>query len=313
MTDTAQNIGKRSTRWLKDAGFYVLHVLIGTVAVFLVAVTALEIIEQFINPKLVDRLLVGSGFPAQVVTGFVMGFVLNRYLQCKSAKWTWVVPAAGLLLYFPGYVTSQQGWGGAVSYIFGTNCGDCVEQIMTAGVLYGSITYSLGAWAAVKKSFNVEITGRDGTKSPSIRLFLTLLYSIAVVLAVFVLAFLFVLGTLLVSHWAGVRVKAAFGGPHYWGEIAVGLIGGVLVGARVKPALAKWVWVLPSIWVLVYMAYSVHSGDVWSKFFTSGCASPNIACPQQSFGTFPLFSSVAYSFGAWLTSRMRNQDIGSRR
>jgi len=314
MVENAQNNDLR-LRWLKGIGFYGIHVLISTVAVFLVAVFLGAGIEHFINARIGDALFAGPVFPVEIGLGLLSGFFINKHLQCKSAKWAWVPFAAIVVLSdFPG----KEGWGYTLKYLFGTQCGDCVEQLITIGPLYSSIAYSIGAWAGMKRSLGDLARKKSGTEPLALRVFLTGLYSVTVVVAVFVIAFSSVLGTLIVSHWAGLGVKAAFSGPFYWGEIAVGLIGGFLVGARVRPQLAKWVWVLPSIWVLVYMAYTAHlagqigiAHHIWTDFFTTGCADPGIACPQQSFGTFPFFSSLAYSFAAWLSSRMRNQRIGS--
>ncbi|HLJ40308.1 MAG TPA: hypothetical protein VKT50_02355 [Candidatus Acidoferrales bacterium] len=148
MVETTQNSGKRSTTWLDGIGFYSIHVLISAVAIDLVVVFLVVIIEHIINPRVGDELLSPPFFPAQVTLELIGGFFVNRYLQCKSAKWTWVVPAA--LVFF--YVTSEQGWSGTVTYLFGSNCGDCFLQTITTGVVYGSIAYSLGAWAAMKSS-----------------------------------------------------------------------------------------------------------------------------------------------------------------
>lgn len=149
MVENGQN-GGVPLRWLKGSGFYVVHVLIGTIAVLLAAALLVAILEHIINPAVADKSFFGPPCVAQITLGFVMGFFVNRYLLSKSAKWTWVPYAVLLLLFFPDYVKSENGWRGAVSYLFGTNCNDCMEQIITAGVLYGSITYSLGAWVATK-------------------------------------------------------------------------------------------------------------------------------------------------------------------
>lgn len=146
MAEMGQNGGKRSTKWLDGIGFYIIHVLISTIAVLAVVVLIGGVIEHITNPRVADKLLAPPFFPAQVTLGLIGGFFVNRYLQCKSAKWTWIAPA--LLVLF--YAASEQDWGAAGSYLFGTNCRDCPVQGFTAGVFCGSIAYSLGAWAAMR-------------------------------------------------------------------------------------------------------------------------------------------------------------------
>ena len=70
---------------------------------------------------------------------------------------------------------------------------------------------------------------------------------------------------------------------------------------------ALWVWLLPCIVFAVLFATShsptvIESGLEWKAqhFFGSGC-NPRQGCIDQVLFTLPLYTSVAYSVGAWMS------------
>ena len=296
--------------WLRPAGLFILHALIGTVAVFLVAIFLAAVVGHFDDS--IANVFVRPVFPGEILLGFFIGFTINRILLSKSAKWIWIFPALGILFDF--YSFRSEGWKSTFDYLFGTQCGDCVEQVFTVAPFYGAFAYSLGAWLALRRRPDHVAEQAEKQSSTTRVLLLLVLYSIVVVTAVLVLAFVLVLGTMLVSHSAGRLAMIPFSRPFYVGQIVVALLGGVLAGSRIRPDLAKWVWLLPSISLLImfiFIVYSAHSTaqvgtaqNLWSRFYTSACANPNIACPQETFGICPFFSSVAYSIGAWIVLRI---------
>lgn len=296
-------------RWLKFAGIYALHAVIAGVAVFLVS-TFLGAGVDALNYNVGNLIFWAPIFPSEIILGFFAGLKVNKFLRSRSAEWAWVLPAVFLISDLPSQVRDT-GWNYTLSYLFAGKCADCVEVAILVAPLYASIAYSVGAFVALRRSVDIDPnTVREGPGA--VRLLQLSLYSASVVIGVFVLAFVLVLGTRLLSHSAGALVETFFNRPHYVGEIVVALAGGVLVGTRIRPQLAKWVWVLPSLWLLGYMVYSVHlRGEasvmhhIWTQFFTNQCARPYISCPYETFGTCPFFSSLAFSLGAWLESRIQ--------
>lgn len=313
-----EHTGNELMYWLKAFGLYLVHVLIGTIGVFLVTVFLGAGAEHLLNAEAggaFDAFWGGSVFLPFIILGFLAGFFINRRLQSKSAKWAWIIPTFPIVYDF--YSFTNLGWESTFIYLFAPKHGGGIEQFVTVAPFYGSIAYSLGAWLALKRRSD-HVAEQTEKQSGTTRVLLLLaLYSMVVVTAVLVLAFVLVLGTMLVSHSAGRLAMVSFSGPYYVGEIVVALVGGALAGSRIRPDLAKWVWVLPSILLFILFAiYSAHSTaqmrtteGLWSQFFTSACANPHIACPQETLGTCPFLSSVAYSIGAWMVSRFKASQI----
>lgn len=303
MTSEEQNA---RGRWLRTCAFYSIHAVIAGIAVFLVSMFIGAGIEA-LNHGAGNLLFWAPVFPGQIILGFFAGFAVNKYLQSRSATWVWILPALWLLSDFPSSIRNT-GWIYTLGYLFGGKCSDCVEVVFLVAPFYGSIAYSLGAWVALKRKVLPSVHEDERTL---LKFLLVALYSLAVVIGVFTFTFSFVLLMMLVSRSSGGLATTVFGRPYYAGQILVALVGGVLIGRRVKPIWATWVWVLPSIWLLFYMVYSARSSSetstmqyVWTHFFTGRCAAINMACPQETFGTCPFFSSLAYSLGAWITSRI---------
>ena len=300
---------RREISWLRNCALYFVHAVVAGIGVFLTSMFLGAGVES-LNQKFGDSLFSAPIFPAEILLGFILGFAINRFLKSNSAKWAWILPAVWLFSDFPSSV-GDTGWSYTLSYLFVGKCSDCVEVTFLVAPFYGSMAYSLGAWIALKRL----IITPEQTEKPSLLkiLLMVVLYSLAVVVGVFVFTFTFVLAMMLISHSVGALATTGFGRPYYAGEIVVALAGGLLIGPRIRPSWAKWVWVLPSIWLLVYMAYSARfAGEVsiaqytWTHFFSGRCAAnPNIACPQETFGTCPFLSSLAYSFGAWIMSHIQ--------
>lgn len=293
-------------RWLRACGFYLIHAVIAGIAVFLVT-TFLGAGVGRLDTKVADVLFGGPIFLPYIVVGAVTGFFINGAVRSKSAKWAWMIPFLPILYDFHSF--ENLGWKFTFTYLFGPKQGAGIEQLFTIAPFYGAVAYSVGAWAALRRK---AIREKVGEKSGTARVLLMVaLYSLIVVIGVYVFTFVFVLSTILISHSVGRLARIAFGRPYYGGEVAIALVGGLLLGARIRPYCAKWVWVLPSIWLAGYMAYSVHLAGqmniaqyLWMHFFTGRCAAnPYVGCPEETFGSCPFFSSVAYSFGAWVMSR----------
>src|SRR5579864_1876633 len=94
------------------------------------------------------------------------------------------------------------------------------------------------------------------------------------------------------------------------GTILVGSIMGYLINRRLATRLAKWVWILPFVWMVILMNdFSGYRGpggpeyEIWMNFFSNQCDSSE--CLYELAGTFPFMGSVGYAVGAWLALRHR--------
>lgn len=311
-TDVIEKQGGLSRKSLASGiRVYLLHFLAGSVGVFVVG----TLLSSLFSTRIASELFDGPLFGGDIVLGFLAGFILNRELRSKSAIWAWVLPAIWLIANIPDAFGSLYGSNG-LGVLFGTRCRpDCLDQLLSVDPFYGSVAYSVGAWAALQWIASPRHERKIGIAWV---LLIVGLYSFVVIMGVYVLTVVVVLIALLTSHPAGQLAGTVFGGPHYGGEIAVALIGGLFLGARIRPQQAKWVWVLPSISLLIYMVYAAHTNGqmgfiqyVWTHFFSGRCAKPYMDCPQETFGTCPFFSSLAFSFAAWLASRKRSAFLSS--
>jgi hypothetical protein len=94
------------------------------------------------------------------------------------------------------------------------------------------------------------------------------------------------------------------------GTLVVGFIMGYLINRRLHRRSAKWVWVIPLVWIAILMNdFSHYRGpggsmhEIWISFFSNQCDSSE--CLYELAGTFPFIGSVGYSVGAWLALRVR--------
>ncbi len=100
--------------------------------------------------------------------------------------------------------------------------------------------------------------------------------------------------------------------PPFLIQIVAALILGLLLSTRIgERKCALWVWFIPAVWMLVGIATwkptgSVFDASIWQWFFSANWwalpASPfRSRCVTDQFThTVPLFTSVAYAFGAFL-------------
>lgn len=149
MTGKELNTNGTLIRWLRACGFYLIHVLIAGVAVFLVSILLSAGVEA-LNYNVGNALFWAPVFPGEIILGFFAGFAVNNVMRSKSAKWAWVLPALWLILDLPSQVRAT-GWNYTLPYLFAGKCADCVEVAILVAPLYASIAYSLGALAALRR------------------------------------------------------------------------------------------------------------------------------------------------------------------
>jgi hypothetical protein len=93
--------------------------------------------------------------------------------------------------------------------------------------------------------------------------------------------------------------NAVFDGPVYFGEIGLGLVAGLLINHELHSKSAMWVWVLPAIWLIVWIPdafKSVYGPEGWGLVFGTKCGGD---CLDQLITVCPFYSSIAYSLGSW--------------
>lgn len=136
--------------WPRKVGTYLVHFSVGVIGVFVTAILLASILDP-LSLKISAAIFSGPLFLGQLLLGFLAGVTLNRKLRSKSAIWVWVLPAVWLIAAIPsafGSSDGPNGWG----VLFGTKCGDCLEQLLTVCPFYGSVAYSVGAWAGLDKA-----------------------------------------------------------------------------------------------------------------------------------------------------------------
>ena len=135
-------------RLSRGFGFYLLHLIATGVTTFLAAMFLAACIGA-VNQRVGDLLFGAPVFLGEIILGFCSGFMINRFLGSSSARWIWIVPALLLLADFPSFVRSSS-LNYTLQYFFAGKCSDCVEVMLMVAPFYGSIAYSLGAWAALR-------------------------------------------------------------------------------------------------------------------------------------------------------------------
>ena len=127
-----------------------------------------------------------------------------------------------------------------------------------------------------------------------------------------VVVFVAVLGSILGLTVYSTRLQILlplFAGPFYFFFILVGLGLGYVVNRRQRSMAAPWAWILPTIWSAYVAARDIssgiHRGESVSDYIwnTLILANHELALISQWMIGAPFFSSVAYSFGAWLAIR----------
>ena len=131
---------------------------------------------------------------------------------------------------------------------------------------------------------------------------------VAFVIVVFVAAIGSVLGLTLYATRLHILLLL-FAGPTYLFFILVGSDLGYVVNRRQCSRAAPWVWILPTIWSVYAVARDlssgIHQGEsvlgyIWNTLILGN---HELALISQWMIAAPIFTSLAYSFGAWLAIR----------
>lgn len=127
-----------------------------------------------------------------------------------------------------------------------------------------------------------------------------------------IVVFVALLGSILGLTLHGTRLDKLvplFAGPTYLFFILVGLGLGYVVNRRQRSRAPLWIWILPTIWsayaAAADLSSGIHRGEsvfdyAWNTLILAHHELAYIS--QWGIGA-PFFSSVAYSFGAWLAIR----------
>jgi len=139
---------------------FLLHLIVSTLGVILLAAlsaftltSALHPIFPTIGSRTASRILTETPyFPAQIVTGLLLGFQLGRRYDHRVMLWTWVAPASlisCLILFVPLSPVVVSGVEiTPIQHFFGWAClpqNHCFEQVGFTVLLYAASAYSVGA------------------------------------------------------------------------------------------------------------------------------------------------------------------------
>ncbi|SRR6266567_5457948 len=72
--------------------------------------------------------------------------------------------------------------------------------------------------------------------------------------------------------------------------------------------LAKWAWLLTTVWFGLRLILAIGSGAVWFQFSGSGCGNGirSVECQNFFVFTIPFIRGVSYSLGAYVSSLVHN-------
>jgi hypothetical protein len=105
-----------------------------------------------------------------------------------------------------------------------------------------------------------------------------------------------------------------FSVPYFPVQIAFGLAVGYLGGKRFGTRFSFWVWTVP-LAIFIWHFFAFEPGVLegfwqvrFDHFVGSACRPP--ACFDQTSYTSPLYTSIAYTFGASVRKRVSAQKLG---
>jgi hypothetical protein len=114
--------------------------------------------------------------------------------------------------------------------------------------------------------------------------------------------------TLLAPIVGSKNLSAGLLEPPYPILIAFGILAGYVSRIRWKGSQALWVWIPPAVYlgagIVLWLRAGFHVGDAFDHFFGLGCYP---LCEDQYERTVPLYTSLAYSLGAFSNQRRSRQ------
>jgi hypothetical protein len=145
-------VQSRQTRF-KRILFFVLHQLISTIGVVAISGVLCFSFVAILHtwyPSLTSRqaswlLTEVPGFPFQILTGLVAGFLLARITRTRSVLLVWIVP---LLFLCFGALIVVHPTSSTLAHLFGDACGPadhCFDQILFTLPFLASLAYTVGA------------------------------------------------------------------------------------------------------------------------------------------------------------------------
>jgi hypothetical protein len=157
-------------KWGKSVLFYILHLLLGTFVISMIASASVDLLSQLgrmfglaMSLEQQDWLVGGSPyFPVHLVGAVVNGFFISKYVGHREMLWIWIGPSL-LLLYaftfFPALTVhstlfsppTDVSFEYRVSHFFGWACqplSRCYDRVGITLPFYLSTLYSLGAYMA---------------------------------------------------------------------------------------------------------------------------------------------------------------------
>lgn len=169
MQQTSQTITPSKSR-LKQALILIMHQVLATLGVVLwagVLISAALSIptfwgHSFFLSELRKVLQATPYYPAEVVVGFLWGWLVWRQFQHRAMLWVWVFPLVTLILgiaddltrtseLYPGFLGLD--FRITLARFFGRSCrleDHCFDQIGMTMPFYAAVSYAIGAWFALR-------------------------------------------------------------------------------------------------------------------------------------------------------------------
>ena len=170
MQPTSQTAITPSKSPVKQALILVMHQVLATLGVVLWAGVVISVAlsiprfwgYSFVLSDIRKVLQATPYYPAEVVVGFVWGWLVWRQFQHRAMLWVWVFPLVALILgiaddltrtseLYPGFVGLD--FRITLARFFGPSCrleDHCFDQIGMTMPFYAAVSYAIGAWFALR-------------------------------------------------------------------------------------------------------------------------------------------------------------------
>jgi hypothetical protein len=144
--------GSLFTTRAKWVGLWLVNTLISTVGVAFTVGLLTYSTQSFVSRATRIRFLLTPYYPVPIIAGLVIGYFSYTRFKGSYRYWTWVVPAALVILSLLGWKDANQtSWSAAAFHFFGPlPYPENHDQQDTSVVLYMSIAYSLGTLIQAK-------------------------------------------------------------------------------------------------------------------------------------------------------------------
>jgi hypothetical protein len=95
--------------------------------------------------------------------------------------------------------------------------------------------------------------------------------------------------------------------PYFPVQVSLAFAAGFLLRRYLRHEVMRWVWVLPSLIVLVVLALTpLPVGERIGRLFGTSCK-PELGCFDQLAVTLPFYTAISYSLAAFLSGLLQKR------